>query len=83
MDAYCSTFELALCVGCCVVISSPDGVEWFTARVEEVCRVSTQQVVPVSGSWISGCRILTLSEPVEHLNCSQSLKNRTQRVSEP
>ena len=45
-----TVYELALYVGYCVVISSPDGVEWLTARVEEVeCQWPPHdQVVPVS-----------------------------------
>ena len=46
-----TVYELVtLHVGCRVVISSPDGVEWFTARVEEVeCQWPPHdQVVPVS-----------------------------------
>ena len=42
--------SLYVAIGCCDVISSPDGVEWFTARVEEVeCQWPPHdQVVPVS-----------------------------------
>ena len=32
----CTAYELALYVGCCVVISLPGGVEPFTAGVEKV-----------------------------------------------